>query len=59
MSFSDRTIILEPGEGDEVRIPGTPMTHKLAGADTGGSYSVVELTLDGSGAAATHTPRRG
>ena len=49
MSFTDRTIVLEPGEGTAIPIPGTPMTHRIAGADTGGAYSLIELTLDGEG----------
>ena len=49
MSFSDRTIVLEPGEGKAISIPGTPMTHKIVSEDTGGAYSVIEVTLDGEG----------
>ena len=40
---------LEPDEGTAALIPGTPMTHKLASADTGGNMSVIELTLEGAG----------
>jgi len=49
MSFTDRIIILEPGEGTAVLIPGTPMNHKLSSADTGGNLSVIELILEGAG----------
>ena len=49
MSFVERTIVLDPGEGKVSPIPGTGLTLKLASRDTEGAFGLVELTLDGEG----------
>jgi mannose-6-phosphate isomerase-like protein (cupin superfamily) len=49
MSFSVRRVILEPGEGQTIKVPGHPYTFKARSADTGGAYALVEVTLNGQG----------
>ncbi len=49
MSNNDGNMVLGPGEGKMVPVPGHKITHKLLGADTDGAYSLleIELTRDG------------
>ena len=49
MSSDDRRIVLGPGEGKTVPVPGHKLTHKVGGADTGGAYSMMEVELVGDG----------
>ena len=49
MSFRVRRVILEPGEGQTIQVPGHPLTVKARSADTGGAYALVEVTLNGQG----------
>jgi mannose-6-phosphate isomerase-like protein (cupin superfamily) len=49
MSFGVRSVILAPGEGQTVKVPGHPYTFKARRADTGGAYALVEVTLNGEG----------
>jgi len=49
LSFNDRKIVLGPGEGKTVPVPGHSITHKVTGADTDGAYSLLEVELVGDG----------
>jgi mannose-6-phosphate isomerase-like protein (cupin superfamily) len=49
MSFDLRSIIVAPGEGQVVRVPGHPYTYKAKSADTGGAYALIEVTITGDG----------
>jgi mannose-6-phosphate isomerase-like protein (cupin superfamily) len=49
MSFSGGGIILGPGEGKTVNVPGIPITFKATKADTGGAYTLTEETVIGEG----------
>jgi quercetin dioxygenase-like cupin family protein len=49
MSFSDGGITLEPGEGKTIEVPGHPITYKATKEDTGGAYSLLEVTVIGDG----------
>ena len=49
MSINDGNMILGPGEGKMVPVPGHKVTHKVVGADTGGAYSLLEVELVGDG----------
>jgi len=49
MSFSSRSVVLAPGQGRVVQVPGHPYTHKATGEKTGGAYSLVEVTITGQG----------
>ena len=49
MSTDDGSIVLKPGEGKTVPVPGHEVTHKVVGADTGGTYSLLECELVGDG----------
>ena len=49
MSINDGNIVLEPGEGKIVPVPGHKITHKVFGADTDGAYSLLEVELNGDG----------
>jgi len=49
MSTNDGNIVLGPGEGKMVLVPGHKITHKVSGADTDGAYSLLEVELDGDG----------
>ncbi len=42
-------VVLGPGEGKAVPVPGHTITFKLVGADTGGAYSLLEVEMDGDG----------
>ena len=45
MSSDDQNLVLGPGEGRTVPVPGHKVTHKVLGADTGGAYSLLEVEL--------------
>ena len=49
MSAKDGNMVLGPGEGKMVPVPGHRITHKVSGADTDGAYSLLEVELDGDG----------
>jgi mannose-6-phosphate isomerase-like protein (cupin superfamily) len=49
MSFDVRSVILGPGEGQTMQVPGHPMTYKARKEDTGGAYALVEATVAGQG----------
>ncbi len=49
MSNNDRKIVLGPGEGKSVPVPGHQITHKVDGAGTDGAYSLLEVELVGHG----------
>ena len=42
-------VVLGPGEGHAVPVPGHTITFKLVGANTGGAYSFLEVEMDGDG----------
>jgi quercetin dioxygenase-like cupin family protein len=43
-------VYLGPGEGPQLRVPGHPLVvPKLVGADTGGVYSLLEMTVPEAG----------
>jgi quercetin dioxygenase-like cupin family protein len=45
MAMSTRGILLLPGEGVSIAIPGFAATFKVVSRDTGGSHSVIETTV--------------
>jgi len=49
MSIDDGNIVLGPGEGQTIPVPGHKITHKLRGEDTGGVFSLLEVDLYGDG----------
>ena len=49
MSTKDGNMVLGPGEGKMIPVPGHKITHKVSGADTDGAYSLLEVELDGDG----------
>ncbi len=49
MSTHDGNIVLGPGEGQIIPVPGHKVTHKVVGADTDGAYSLLEVELVGDG----------
>ncbi len=49
MSIDDGNIVLGPGEGKIIPVPGHKVTLKVVGADTDGAYSLLEVELDGDG----------
>jgi mannose-6-phosphate isomerase-like protein (cupin superfamily) len=49
MSFSGGGIILGPGEGKTINVPGIPITLKATKADTGGAYTLTEEMVIGEG----------
>jgi len=49
MSINDGNIVLGPGEGKIIPVPGHKVTLKVVGADTDGAYSLLEVELDGDG----------
>ncbi len=42
-------MVLGPGEGKMIPVPGHKITHKVSGADTDGAYSLLEVELNGDG----------
>ena len=49
MSINYENVILGPGEGKMVPVPGHKITHKISGEDTDGAYSLLEVELTGDG----------
>ena len=49
MSTNDGNIVLGPGEGKIILVPGHKITHKISGEDTDGRYSLMEVELTGDG----------
>lgn len=45
--MADKGILLGPGEGTQLAVPGFTATFKVVGADTGGSHAVIETTIPG------------
>ena len=45
MTFHERAIVLQPGEGKTVSVLGDRYTYKAVGEQTGGAYGVVETTV--------------
>lgn len=45
MGTTNRGIILLPGEGVSIAIPGFAATFKVVSRDTGGSHTVIETTI--------------
>lgn len=49
MSFGVHNVVLGPGEGRIVPVPGEPHTHKATADDTRGAYALWEISLTGQG----------
>ncbi len=49
MSIDGGNIVLGPGEGKIIPVPGHKVTLKVVGADTDGAYSLAEVELVGDG----------
>ena len=49
MPTKQGNLILDPGEGQTIPVPGHKVTHKIVGADTGGAYALMEVELNGDG----------
>ncbi len=49
MSTKDGNMVLGPGDGKMVPVPGHKITHKVSGADIDGAYSLLEVELVGDG----------
>lgn len=49
MSFGPEGVILAPGQGRVVRVPGHPYIFKATRENTRGAYSLVEVTITGQG----------
>lgn len=49
MSFGMKNVILSPGAGRFVPVPGQPHTHKAGADETGGAYVLWETALTGQG----------
>ena len=49
MSVNGGNLVLGPGEGKMVSVPGHKVTHKISGEDTDGRYSLLEVELNGDG----------
>jgi quercetin dioxygenase-like cupin family protein len=45
MTFHDRAIVLQPGEGKVVSVLGGRYTYKAVGEQTGGAYGLVETSV--------------
>ena len=45
MTFHERAIVLQPGEGKTVSVLGDRYTYKAIGEQTGGAYGLVETTV--------------
>ena len=48
VTFHDRVIVLQPGEGKHVSVLGDGYTYKAIGEQTGGAYGLVETTVSAS-----------
>ena len=49
MPTNEGNLILNPGEGKTVLVPGHKITHKISGEDTDGRFSLLEVELNGDG----------
>ena len=49
MSIDDGNIVLGPGEGKIIPVPGHKVALKVVSADTDVAYSLLEVELDGDG----------
>lgn len=49
MSTNDKNLILYPGKGKIIPVPGHKITIKLSGEDTDNSFSLLEIELTGDG----------
>jgi len=49
MPTKQGNLILDPGEGQTIPVPGHKVTHKIVGADTDGAYALMEVELKGDG----------
>jgi mannose-6-phosphate isomerase-like protein (cupin superfamily) len=49
MSFGVRSVVLGPGEGRIVPVPGMVHQEKAEAADTGGAYALMEVAVTGTG----------
>ena len=49
MPANEGNIVLKPGEGKIIPVPGHNITHKLRGEDTGGAFSLLEVDMFGDG----------
>lgn len=49
MSYGSRNVVLGPGEGPNVELPGQSCTYKGVREETAGAYALIEATLIGSG----------
>ena len=49
MSINDGSLVLSPGEGKFIPVPGHKITLKVVGADTDGAYSLLEVEVVGDG----------
>jgi mannose-6-phosphate isomerase-like protein (cupin superfamily) len=49
MSFGVNNVVLGPGAGRFVPVPGQPHTHKAGADDTRGAYALLETVLTGQG----------
>ncbi len=58
MSSNDGNLVLGPGEGKMVPVPGHKITHKMTGEDTDAAYSLLEVELVGDGPRSTYTMPR-
>jgi len=49
VSINVKSVVLNPGEGKMIPVPGHKITHKVSGEDTNGAYSLMEVELNGDG----------
>ena len=49
MTENKQNVVLGPGEGKMIPLPGHKVTHKVSGSETNGAYSMLEVELDGDG----------
>jgi len=49
MSVNEKNLILGPGDGETILVPGHKITIKLSGEDTDGAFSLLEIELTGDG----------
>jgi len=49
MPVNEKKLILGPGEGEIILVPGHKVTIKLSSQDTNGSFSLLEVELNGDG----------
>jgi quercetin dioxygenase-like cupin family protein len=49
ISSSGGGVILGPGEGNTIQVPGHPIIYKATKEDTGGAYALLETVVTGDG----------